>query len=68
MTICFGGSFSSFQSGSISAHLVLDVYIFEHQGQRSDVFPVHTIAAPDLNGMSDAFVDLLGGGLPYVRQ
>lgn len=32
------------------------------------MLPVHSIAASDLNGMFDAFVDLLGAGLPNVRQ
>lgn len=51
-----------------AAHLVLDVCVFEHQGEWSDVLPVHAITASNLNGMFDAFVDLLGGGLPYVVQ
>lgn len=42
--------------------------VFEHQGQRGDVLPVHTVTAPDLYSVFDAFVDLLGGGLPYVGQ
>lgn len=52
---------------SISAHLVLNVGIFEDQRHRGDVLPVHSIAAPNLYGMLDAFVDLLRGGVPYVR-
>lgn len=48
------------------AYLVLDVCVFEHQRQRSDVLLVHTLAASNLDGVFDAFVDLLGGGLPYV--
>lgn len=53
---------------SMPAHLFFDVSILEHQGEWGDVLPVHTIAALDLNGMFDAFVDLLGGGLPNVGQ
>lgn len=49
---------------SIPAYLVLNVCVFEHQRQWSDVLPVHTITASNLNGVLDAFVDLLGGGLP----
>lgn len=55
-------------SDPVSAHLVLNVCVFEHQGQWSDVLPVHAVAAPYLNGMFDAFVDLLGGGMTYVGQ
>ena len=51
---------------STPAYLVLYVCVFEHQGQRSDVLPVHPIAASDLDGVFDAFVNLLGGGMPYV--
>lgn len=50
------------------AHLVLDMRVLEHQGQWSDVLPVHTITASNLNGMFDALVDLFGGGLPDVGQ
>lgn len=42
--------------------------VLEHQGQWSDVLPVHTITASNLNGMFDALVDLFGGGLPDVGQ
>lgn len=42
--------------------------VLEHQGQWSDVLLVHALAASDLYGMFDAFVDLFGGGLPYVGQ
>lgn len=51
---------------STSAYLVLYVCVFEHQGQRSDVLPVHPIAASDLDGVFDAFVNLLGSGMPYI--
>lgn len=51
---------------STPVYLVLYVCVFEHQGQRSDVLPVHPIAASDLDGVFDAFVNLLGGGMPYV--
>lgn len=61
-------SLSSRRSASASGHLVLHVGIFERQRQRGDVLPVHPIAAPDLYGMLDAFVDLLRGGVPDVRQ
>lgn len=49
-------------------HLFLDVGVLEDQGECSDVLPVHSLAAPHLDGMLDALVDLLGGGLPNVGQ
>lgn len=58
----------AFIPSSIYFYLVLDVCVFEHQGQWSDVLPVHTLTASDLNGMFDAFVNLFGGGLPYVGK
>lgn len=57
-----------FEPSSTPAHLVLNVCVFEHQGQRSDVLPVHTLTASNLNSMFDAFVDLSGGRVPNVRQ
>lgn len=42
--------------------------VFEHQGQGGDVLPVHSITASNLNSVLDAFVDLFGGGQPYVGQ
>lgn len=61
---------SSYQTlsgqASLPAYLVLDVRVFELQGQWSDVLPVHTLTASNLNSVFDAFVDFLGGGLTYV--
>lgn len=51
---------------STPPYLVLYVCVLEHQRQRSDVLLVHALTAPNLDGMFDAFVNLLGGGLPYV--
>lgn len=56
------------EPASIPPYLVLDVCVLEHQGQWSDVLHVHALAASNLNGMFDAFVNLLGGGMPYVGQ
>lgn len=50
------------------AHLFLNVGVLEDQGERSDVLPVHALAAPHFNGVFDALVDLFGGGLPNVGQ
>lgn len=55
-------------AGPPLAHLFLDVSVLEDQGERGDVLPVHALAAPDLDGVFDALVDLLGGGLPNVGQ
>lgn len=32
------------------------------------MLPAHPIAAPNLDGVFDAFVDFLRGGVPYVRE
>lgn len=58
---------SSRHLAATSTNLVLHMCIFEHQRQRGDVLPMHLIAAPNLYGMLDAYVDLLRGGVPYVR-
>lgn len=52
----------------IPAYLLLDVRVLEDQRQRSDVLLVHALAASNLDGVLDAFVDLFGGGLPDVGQ
>ena len=49
-------------------YLALDVCVLEDQREGGDVLLVHAVAASHLDGVLDAPVDLLCGGLARVGQ
>ena len=65
--VAYTDSFFSLPA-TLCSYLILNVWILEHQGQRSDVLNVHALTAPNLYCMFDALVNLSRGRLPYAGQ